>query len=152
MILAHVVFATITGNNEEIADIISELLDEAEIQVTETEISQTDVFDFVKSDLLIVCAYTYDEGSMPEECRDFYEDLKMTDLTNKVFGVAGSGDKSYCEYYNLVVDMFSDVFKHQGAIQGFRNIKINLEPAEADIEILNKAVKNIVEVANNLER
>ena len=42
MILAHVVFATITGNNEEIADIISELLDGPEIQVTETEISQTD--------------------------------------------------------------------------------------------------------------
>ena len=39
---AHVVFATITGNNEDVADIVTEKLSALGCQVTETEISQTD--------------------------------------------------------------------------------------------------------------
>ena len=103
MLTAHVVYATMTGNNEEVANIVCDSLTNLNVKVIESEISQTDVTEFAKADILVVCAYTYDEGAMPEEGLDFYDDLQETDLTGKVYGVAGSGDKFYGEYFNTTV-------------------------------------------------
>lgn len=111
MITAHVVYATITGNNEDIADIVTEHLEDAGVKVTETEISQTDPSVFEDVNICVVCPYTYDEGALPEEGLDFYEDLSDEKLSGKVFGVAGSGDTFYEEYYNVSVDKFEEAFK-----------------------------------------
>ena len=92
MATAKVVFATITGNNEDIADIIAQTLEENGMDVEVEEISQADPADFEEVDLCVVCPYTYDEGSLPDEGIDFYEELADVDLTGKVYGVAGSGD------------------------------------------------------------
>ncbi len=48
MAKAQVVFATITGNNEDIADIITEQFEALGVEVTETEISQTEADDLKK--------------------------------------------------------------------------------------------------------
>lgn len=90
MATAKVVFATITGNNEDIADIIAQALEENGMDVEVEEISQADPADFEEVDLCVVCPYTYDEGSLPDEGIDFYEELADVDLTGKVYGVAGS--------------------------------------------------------------
>ena len=75
MATAKVVFATITGNNEDIADIIAQTLEENGMDVEVEEISQADPADFEEVDLCVVCPYTYDEGSLPDEGIDFYEEL-----------------------------------------------------------------------------
>ena len=80
MATAHVVYATITGNNEDVADIITEQFEDLGIDVTETEISQTDVTVFSDVDICVICPYTYDEGALPEEGMDFFEDLQELDL------------------------------------------------------------------------
>ena len=145
MTSAHVVYATITGNNEDVADIITEHLEDLGIKTTETEISQTDPAVFSDVDICIVCPYTYDEGALPEEGMDFYDDLPDLDLKGKVFGVAGSGDTFYEEFYNLAVDKFTDAFKKTGATQGAESVKINLEPDEDAITRLDQFVDTIVE-------
>ncbi|MCT4487191.1 flavodoxin [Levilactobacillus parabrevis] len=144
MLKAHVVFATITGNNEDVADIVTEKLEDLGCQVTETEISQTDAAEFNQADICVVCAYTYDEGSLPDEGLDFYEDLQTLDLSGKTFGVAGSGDTFYGEYYNTTVDHFEAAFTKTGATQGAPSIKINLEPDQAAIEQLDTFAAQLV--------
>ncbi|QLL70947.1 flavodoxin [Lactobacillus sp. 3B(2020)] len=148
MLKANVVFATMTGNNEEVANIVCEALTNKGVEVNETEISQTDVEDFKQADILVVCAYTYDEGAMPEEGMDFYDDLKETDLTGKVFGVAGSGDKFYGEYFNKTVDHFDEAFEKAGATRGAEKVKIDLEPYEEDIEQLTAFAESLVNMVN----
>lgn len=147
MLTAHVVYATMTGNNEEVANIVCDCLGKLKVKVTESEISQTDIADFMKADILVVCAYTYDEGAMPEEGLDFYDDLQTVDLSGKVYGVAGSGDKFYGKYFNTTVDHFDAAFKKAGAITGAAKVKIDLEPYEEDIERLNNFAKGLVETA-----
>lgn len=147
MLTAQVVYATITGNNEEVADIVAASLEKLQIQVQETEISQTDAANLKLADILVVCAYTYDEGKMPEEGMDFYEDLQTLDLSGKVYGVAGSGDKFYGEFYNTTVDHFDAAFQKTGAKRGTENVKIDLEPYEEDVEKLNQFAKNLVTAA-----
>lgn len=147
MLTAHVVYATITGNNEEVANIVCDCLGQLKVNVTESEISQTDIDDFIKADILVVCAYTYDEGAMPEEGLYFYDDLQTVDLSGKVYGVAGSGDKFYGKYFNTTVDHFDAAFKQAGATPGAAKVKIDLEPYEEDIERLNDFAKGLVETA-----
>ncbi|GAA3609748.1 flavodoxin [Secundilactobacillus similis] len=147
MTVARVVFATITGNNEDIADIISEQFEKLGIDVTESEISQTDADDFTDADICVVCPYTYDEGQLPEEGMDFYDDLADINLTGKVYGVAGSGDVFYEDDFCVAVDAFGEALKKAGATQGADNLKIDLEPDESDIEKLDAFTHQLVEKA-----
>lgn len=144
---AHVVYATITGNNEDIADIISDQLKKHDIEVIETEISQTDAAELQDADICVVCPYTYDEGSLPEEGMDFYDDLQNLDLTGKIYGVAGSGDVFYSDDFNKAVDEYSEAFKSAQATQGTENVKIDLEPIEDDVETLAKFTDALVSAA-----
>ena len=68
-------------------------------------------------------------------------------MTGKVYGVAGSGDKFYGEYFNTTVDHFDEAFKKAGATSGAEKVKIDLEPYEEDIERLNTFAKGLVETA-----
>lgn len=145
MATACVVFATITGNNEDIADIISEKLDELGVDVTESEISQTDADSLEDVDICVVCPYTYDDGQLPEEGMDFYDDLQDVDLTGKVYGVAGSGDTFYGDDFCVAVDAFSKALKEAGATQGADDIKINLEPEDDDIKVLDAMAQKLVD-------
>lgn len=128
MASAHVVYATITGNNEDVADIVTDKLEELGVDVEETEISQTDAEELNDVDICIVCPYTYDEGELPEEGMDFYEDLQDLDLTGKVYGVAGSGDVFYEDDFNVAVDAFSAAFKTAKATRVPRMSKSTWNP------------------------
>ncbi|AEN99451.1 flavodoxin [Lactobacillus sanfranciscensis] len=145
---AHVVYATITGNNEDIADIVTEGLEDLGMDVEETEISQTEAEELTDTDLIVICPYTYDEGNLPEEGMDFFEDLGDLDLTGKVFGVAGSGDVFYEEFYNLAVDKFAKKLLAAGATQGAENVKINLDPDENDIKTLDQFSQKLFDAVN----
>ncbi|MCP9329728.1 flavodoxin [Liquorilactobacillus satsumensis] len=145
MTKAKVVFASITGNNEDVADIVSEALENKGVEVDTEEISQCDASDFEDVDICIVTPYTYDEGALPDEGMDFFEDLQELDLTDKVFGVAGSGDTFYGEYYCVAVDQFEEAFKQTGATKGAASVKINLAPDTAeDLASLEKFVDALI--------
>lgn len=60
---AQVVYATLTGNNEDVADIIIEALENADVTVKKSEISQTEVDELEDVDIAVVVPYTYDQGS-----------------------------------------------------------------------------------------
>ena len=144
MATAKVVYASMTGNNEEIADIVEEALENLGVSVETSEISQADPSDFEDTDICIVCSYTYgDDGDLPDEAVDFYEDLKEIDLTGKVYGVCGSGDTFYDEFCK-VVDDFAGVFEQTGATKGADVVKVDLAPEAEDIEHLEKFVAEIV--------
>lgn len=149
MATAKVVFATITGNNEDIADIIAQALEEKGMDVEVEEISQADPADFEEVDLCVVCPYTYDEGSLPDEGIDFYEELADVDLTGKVYGVAGSGDTFYGEYFGLAVDKFGHALENAGAKQGAQSVKINLAPdSDEDIKRLDEFAAALAQAVN----
>ncbi|WP_137597338.1 flavodoxin [Paucilactobacillus kaifaensis] len=151
MASALVVFATITGNNEDVADIVTEAFEDLNVDVEEVEITQADPSDFEGVDICVVCPYTYDEGALPEEGLDFYEDLQEMDLDGKIYGVAGSGDTFYLDDYNVAVDKFAAAFDKTGATRGADPVKIDLEPDTDDIKTLTKFVGNLVAKAGTVD-
>ncbi|WP_461240932.1 flavodoxin [Paucilactobacillus sp. N302-9] len=147
MASALVVFATITGNNEDVADIITEAFEDLDVDVEKVEITQADVSDFNDVDICVVCPYTYDEGALPEEGLDFYDDLQEADLNGKIYGVAGSGDTFYLDDYCIAVDKFAEAFDKSHATAGAAPVKIDLEPDNDDIKTLETFTKQLVDKA-----
>ena len=105
MALVKIVYASMTGNTEEIADIVGNKFEELGHTVEVDECTTVDAADFEDADVAIVASYTYGDGELPDEIVDFYEDLADVDLTDKIFGVVGSGDTFY-DYFCKAVDEF----------------------------------------------
>ncbi|MBU5310104.1 flavodoxin [Ligilactobacillus saerimneri] len=138
MAQAKVLFASITGNNEDIADIVAEALENNGIATEVDDISMVEVSEILDYDICVICPYTYDEGSLPDEGLDFYEELADTDLNGLVFGVAGSGDTFYGDDYCKAVIDFDQQLAQANGTRGATPVMINLAPDEdADIQKLD---------------
>lgn len=150
MARALIVYASLTGNTEEGAEVLEEALEELDVEVEVMESSFADPEDFLDFDILIVGTYTYGtDADLPDEIVDFYEELEEVDLTGKVFGTFGSGDTFY-EKYCKSVDDFDEQFQKTGATRGAEPVKYNLSAMEEDIENLNAMAKKLLDKWNEM--
>ena len=144
MTLAKIVFASMTGNTEEIADIVADKLRELDVAVEVDECTTVDAEDFLEADIAIVATYTYGDGELPDEMMDFYEDLSSLDLSGKVYGVVGSGDTFYDEFCKAVDD-FDAAFAATGAVKGSESVKVDLSAEDDDIARLEAFAEGLVD-------
>jgi flavodoxin short chain len=147
MVKAAIVYASMTGNNEEIAGIVEEEFEKYGVEVDTTEVSQADAEDFEDVDICVVATYTYSDvgdGVLPDEAVDFYDDLKELDLSGKVYGTCGSGDTFYDDFCTSVDD-FAKAFEETGATKGAESVKIDLAPEDDDIKKLEVFTKALVD-------
>lgn len=100
---AAIIFASLTGNNAEIADFICEQLKVRKITVVLKEISQSDAFKLKNFDLVIIVLYTYAQGDLPPESLDFFDDLVSLTLKGVSFAAIGSGDHWYGNFCQAVL-------------------------------------------------
>lgn len=143
MALAKIVFASMTGNTEEIADIVADKLRDLGLDVDVDECTTVDASNFLEADIAIVATYTYGDGELPDEMMDFYEDLADLNLNGKIYGVVGSGDTFYDEFCKAVDD-FDRVFVSIGAEKGSECVKVDLSAEEEDIERLEQFAEELV--------
>lgn len=76
MAFAKIVFASMTGNTEEIADIVAQKLEELGHTVDVDECTTVDADEFQDADIAIVASYTYGDGELPDEIVDFMKICK----------------------------------------------------------------------------
>lgn len=151
MALAKIVYASMGGNNKQVADIIADELKNKGIDVEEDEMEDYDPEDLTEADIAIAVSYTYsleEDGQLPDEALDFYDDLQDTDLTGKIYGAAGSGDKTYGDYFCTAVDKFDKRLAETGATKGAEDVKIDLEPDDNDKANLVKFADDLVKKVN----
>lgn len=134
---ARVFYATITGNNEDVADVIIDTFEAEGVEVTKEDIQMVDPHDISadETDIVVVVPYTFDKGTVPDESLDFFEDLEDTDLSGIVYGVSGSGDDFYGKDFAVAIDKFEAQFEKSGATKGADGVKVNLSP---DVEVTEK--------------
>lgn len=143
MALAKIVYASLTGNTEEIADVVAEALENLNIDVTVDECTQVDATEFEEADICVVATYTYGDGELPDEIVNFYEELQELDLAGKIYGVCGSGDTFYDDFAKSVDD-FEQAFEKSGATKGADSIKVDLNVEAEDIDNLEDFAKKLV--------
>lgn len=151
MVNALIVFASLTGNTEDIAEILEETLSEMGVDVLLEECTQVYANEFLDYDICIVATYTYgSDGDLPEEIEDFYEDLAELDLSGKVYGVLGSGETLYDKFCQSVDD-FDEQFQLTGAVRGSDSVKVDLDADVRDVGNIEEFAKNLFNKAQELK-
>ena len=145
---AQIVFASMTGNDEDMAEILEENLQDAGFDVENIDVSFADASSYLDADLCVMVTYTYGEGVMTDELKDFYDQLVTLDLSGKKFAVMGSGDKTYKDHYENVDD-FEKAFIKCGAVEVAKPVKIENAVDDEDIDLIDQATEEIVEAFND---
>ena len=140
-----IVYASLTGNTRAGAHILEDAFQTLGAKVDVQESYDADPYDFENYDICVVGTYTYGtNANLPDEIVDFYEELEDVDLSNKVYGIFGSGDLFYVGKYCLCVDYFEEQFSKTGAIKGSSGIKYNLDPDEEATKELERFAEELV--------
>ena len=147
MTLAAILYASMSGNNEEVADIVEKYLEEENIEVKKEEADDVDVHFFDDADICIVHSYTYTDGEIPNELEEMYDGLAETDFQGKIFGIAGAGDSNYDTFCHAV-ELLDEAFAKTGAVRGADMVKIDDKPEPSDEEALLAFVKSLAAKVN----
>lgn len=125
------VYASMTGNTEEMADLIEKGLQSEEIGVIKNDVLDVTASDIEEYDAIILGAYTWGEGELPDEFEDFYDEMAEMDLTGKTFAVFGSGDTAY-EFFCGAVDLIEARVTEKGGRLILEALKVELNPEGED--------------------
>lgn len=143
---ALLIYASLTGNTVQAVRVVQKALENLDIDVTVEESVAADVYDFEDYDINLIATYTWGpDGALPDEIIDVYEELQELDLSDKIYGVFGTGDTFYEDLFCKSVTDFEKVFKNTGAKHGAENVLIDLAPEDEDIKKLQTFAKKLAE-------
>lgn len=128
-------YASMTGNTKEIAGIIEKYLVNQGMVVIKKNFGADDikVGELLEYDGIVIGTYTYDDGDLPWEVEDFYDELLDVDLDGKIVSVFGSGDSFYPEF-GKAVDTMAERFTEVGAEVVGERVKVEMYPDDDDIK------------------
>ncbi len=140
MIHVLILYASSTGNTEEIASLLEQHLDPKvyTVSLENIEMGDMDPQHLLQYDGILFGTYTYDDGDLPFETELFCDTLRTIDLTGKVVGVFGSGDTAY-DGFCSAVDLMKVEFRNQNAQVIQHSVKVDLSPDEKeDLQSIEK--------------
>ncbi|MHA6252402.1 flavodoxin [Oceanobacillus sp. CAU 1775] len=128
-------YISTTGNTEIMAEAIAGYLEynQHDVVIKTFDFDPIDVEELFDYDLVLIGTHSNDDGEIPFEAEDFYEELDDVDLNDRLFGVFGSGDTAYDEFC-LSVDLMGDKLKFQGAKLVPERLMVDLTPSNEDID------------------
>jgi len=144
-----VVYASMTGNTEEMAEAIAEGAKEAGAEVVLKEAFDAKADELNHYDGIIIGAYTWGDGELPDEFLDFFEEMEELNLSGKKAAVFGSGDTSYPIYCGAV-DTIEAKLRELGAEIAAECIKFEYNASEGEKEqgkSLGRQIAGLVAVA-----
>lgn len=141
-----IVYTSMTGNTEEIAQILSDQVEQHDLTVKKFHVEFDDIMalDLKNYDAILFGTYTWGDADLPFELEDFHEDLGDEDLTGKVVGLFGSCD-SYYEFYGAAMEIMAKQFRAIGAEVIDPLLKIELAPEPEDDEKIEQFVREFVD-------
>ena len=125
------VYASMTGNTEELAEWIAEGIRKAGGSVDVKDILEADVTDLHKYDGILLGAYTWGDGELPDEFLSFYDEMDLINIAGKKAAAFGSCDSSY-EHRGGAVDLLIAKLKELGADVVQDGLKIDLAPNDSE--------------------
>ncbi|MBD0379555.1 flavodoxin [Paenibacillus sedimenti] len=126
-----IVFASMTGNTEEIAEAIAEGIREAGIEPVVKSVMDANGQELENYDGILLGAYTWGDGDLPDEFEDFYEEMDDLNLQGRKSAVFGSADSSYAQF-GAAVDTLEAKLAELGAEKVLDGLKIELNPSKEE--------------------
>lgn len=127
------IYASMSGNTEEMADLIAEAIRQTGSEITVKEVSDFSAMELEQYEGIILGSYTWGDGDLPYEFEDFYDDMESIVLTGKKAAVFGSGDTFYPAYCHAV-DLLSERLQQCGAEIVQEGLKVEFAPEGEDVD------------------
>ena len=108
-----IVFASMAGTTELMAQTIASELMKAGEQVTVKDAFEADAEELKSYERILIGSYTWGDGDLSDEIAGIYDELAKIDLTGKKAAAFGSGDTSY-KHFARAVDILEEALKMQG--------------------------------------
>lgn len=137
------IYASMTGNTEEMAETIAEGIREEGVELVIKSVFDANAFELENYDGILLGAYTWGDGDLPDELLDFYEEMNDIQLMNKRAAVFGSCDSGY-PAYGAAVETLIEKLKELGADVVLPGLKIELTPSSQDKEACKQFGKQFV--------
>ncbi|WP_166240333.1 flavodoxin [Paenibacillus turpanensis] len=122
-----IAYASMSGNTEDIANLLKSKVEPYHDAIEMLEIEHMDAKDLADYDGLLIGSYTWGDGELPYEVEDFFEELANVDLSGKKAAVFGSGDKVYPKFC-AAVDLIEQSLKECGAELVQNGLRIEFTP------------------------
>lgn len=138
-----VTYTSMTGRNEKIAKYLADYLEQKQAEVTLEQIIDTDAYELDDYNAVIVDTYTYNDGEVPDEAKDFFDDLEDVDLHRTKFAVLGSSSKAHL-HFGRAVDYFTMQLNSSNGEQAADSVKIDQDPDKSDFERINRLADTVL--------
>lgn len=128
-------YASMTGNTELMANIIAETVEKRghDVVIKTFEMDPIEVEELADYDGLLVGTYSEDDGELPFEVEDFYEELDDVAINGMVAGVFGSGDSVY-DTFGGAANLMGDRLKAKQTKLVPKRLIVDLEPDDEDAD------------------
>ncbi|MBD2847860.1 flavodoxin [Paenibacillus sp. IB182496] len=123
-----IVYASLGGNTEEMAEAVAAGVREAGIAPELQSVLDVEAPELEGYDAVALGAYTWGDGDLPDEFLDFYDGMDTLNLDGRICTTFGSADSSY-PMYGAAVDLLADKLLERGAAQVLERLKIELAPS-----------------------
>lgn len=137
MVSFLIAYATMSGNTQEVAEIIHD-----EIGGTLYRIGSGEIPTLSHYDMLVIGTYTWDKGSTPDEVKDFVLDVGYKPSNVAVFGTGDTqfgGDTLFCR----AVDRLERFYKSQHKV-----LKIEQSPRGTQSEVVRDWARGLLNEQN----
>ncbi len=134
---ALIVFGSTTGNTESVANMVAEVLEQKDVEVTVKNVTDATVAELGNNfDVTLLGASTWgdDEIEFQEDFEPFYDQLDDAQLSGKKVALFGCGDSSY-EYFCGAVDKLEEKMEKLGAKTVVESLRIDGDPDDVSGEI-----------------
>jgi flavodoxin I len=126
-----VVYASKSGNTEELAELLLRLFLEQEADVSLNRVEDFPIERLTSFDAVMVGTYTWGSGEIPLEMMGLYQSFEKQDASNVLTGVFGTGDSGYPHFCGAV-DLFRDMLYRKSRLAV--TMKVELRPQAKDLE------------------
>ena len=112
-----ILVGTMTGTAQLCAQEMELALGDDDTEVATLLMDDLDASVFSRPGVFLICTSTYGQGDVPDNAKNFYEDLKAKrpDLARVRYGVFGLGDRTYAETFNFGGKRFDELLSELGA-------------------------------------
>lgn len=128
------IYASMTGNTEEMAEAVAEGVKGTDEELTMKEVMDAYASEMADYDGILLGAYTWGDGELPDEFLDFFDEMDDVDLTGKKAAVFGSCDSSYAQY-GAAVDILIEKLRQRGCEVVLDGLKVELTPKADEKEL-----------------
>ena len=136
-----IAYLSYSGNTEEVAEIIEDVLRADRIQVDKHRIGVDPFVDVSAYDYIFIGTFTWDLGSTPDEVKDFVLDVGYKPANVAVFGSGDTqfgGDELFCR----AVDRLATFYNSK-----WNGLKIEQSPRGTQERIVEKWVEGVLQDA-----